>query len=152
MVRLRAISVLLVLETVMASGQTPVGEASAQPTGPGQSEAQVTTQPSSRPAVSEPSANMPSVATTPYGEISGLVKSGNTPLPGVVVSAANTLTGKKYSTSTDLDGSFKISVSGKGRYVVRAEFSAFAPVTQEVLINDQNRSGKADLAMVLLSR
>jgi hypothetical protein len=90
--------------------------------------------------------------TAPYGEISGLVKSGNTPLPGVVVSAANTLTGKKYSTSTDVDGTFKISVGGKGRYVVRAEFSAFAPVTQEVLLNDQNRSGKADLAMVLLSR
>jgi hypothetical protein len=90
--------------------------------------------------------------TAPYGEISGLVKSGNTLLPGVVVSAANTLTGKKYSTSTDVDGTFKISVGGKGRYVVRAEFSAFAAVTQEVLLNDQNRSGKADMAMVLLSR
>src|SRR5579864_3352364 len=88
----------------------------------------------------------------PYGEISGLVKSGNTPLPGVLVSAANTLTGKKYFTSTDVDGTFKISVGGKGRYVVRAEFSAFAPVTQEILLNDQNRSGKADMAMVLLSR
>src|SRR5690348_11574769 len=77
----------------------------------------------------------------PYGEISGLVKSGNIPLPGVVVSAANTLTGKKYSTSTDVDGSFKIAVGGKGRYVVRAELSAFAPVTQEILLNDQNRSG-----------
>jgi hypothetical protein len=43
-------------------------------------------------------------------------------------------------------------VTGKGRYVVRAEFSAFAPVTQEVLINDQNRDGKAAMAMVLLSR
>ncbi|HET9165455.1 MAG TPA: carboxypeptidase regulatory-like domain-containing protein, partial [Candidatus Angelobacter sp.] len=91
-------------------------------------------------------------ANAPYGEISGLVKSGNVPLPGVAVSAANTLTGKKYSTSTDVDGTFRIAVTGKGRYVVRAEFSAFAPMTQEVLINDQNRDGKADLAMVLLSR
>jgi trimeric autotransporter adhesin len=90
--------------------------------------------------------------SAPYGEISGQVKSGTIALPGVIVSAANTLTGKKYSTSTDVDGDFKISVTGKGRYVVRAEFSAFAPVTQEVLINDQNRDGKADLAMVLLSR
>ena len=81
-----------------------------------------------------------------------MVKSGNVLLPGVAVTAANTLTGKKYSTSTDLDGSFKITVGGKGRYVVRAEFSAFAPVTQEILINDQNRSSKADMAMVLLSR
>ena len=80
------------------------------------------------------------------------MKSGNIPLPGVTVSAANTLSGKKYSTSTDIDGTFNIAVTGKGRYVVRAEFSAFAPVTQEVLINDQNRNGKAELAMVLLSR
>jgi hypothetical protein len=88
----------------------------------------------------------------PDGEISGQVRSGNIALPGVIVSAANALTGKKYSTSTDVDGTFKISVTGKGRYVIRAEFSAFAPATQEVLINDQNRDGKADLAMVLLSR
>jgi hypothetical protein len=91
-------------------------------------------------------------SSAPYGEISGQVKSANTALPGVIVSAANSLTGKKYSTSTDVDGIFKISVTGKGRYVIRAEFSAFAPVTQEVLINDQNRAGKADLAMILLSR
>ena len=88
----------------------------------------------------------------PFGEITGTVKSGSVPLPGVIVSAANTLTGKKYITSTDLDGSFKIAVSGKGRYVVRAEFSAFAPMTQEVLLSDQSHDGKADLVMVLLSR
>jgi len=69
----------------------------------------------------------------------------------VSVSAANTLTGKKYITSTDLDGSFRIVVS-KGRYVVRAEFSAFAPATQEIVINEENRNGKADLAMILVSR
>ena len=74
------------------------------------------------------------------------------PLPGVSVTAANTLTGKKYVTSTDVDGSFKISVGGKGRYVVRAEFSGFAAATQELLINAENRNGKADLAMILASR
>ncbi|MBZ5522755.1 MAG: TonB-dependent receptor [Acidobacteriia bacterium] len=91
-------------------------------------------------------------ASTPFGEISGIVKSGNTPLPGVTVSASNTLTGKKYTTSTDIDGSFRIEVGSKGRYVVRAEFLAFAPVTQEVLMNAENRSAKAELSMVLLSR
>jgi hypothetical protein len=117
----------------------------------------------SPPAVAQPSpavkqdAPLPTIAsstgnTAPYGGISGHVKSGTFALPGVMVSAANSLTGKKYSTSTDVEGAFKISVTGKGRYVVRAEFSAFAPVTQEILISDQNRDGKADLAMVLLSR
>ncbi|HEY6248602.1 MAG TPA: carboxypeptidase-like regulatory domain-containing protein, partial [Candidatus Angelobacter sp.] len=91
-------------------------------------------------------------ATTVFGEIMGTVKSGTTPLPGVTVSAANTLTGKKYVTSTDVDGSFKISVGGKGRYVVRAELSVFAPTTQEVLINAENRSARADLSMLLQSR
>ncbi|MGZ4875075.1 MAG: TonB-dependent receptor domain-containing protein [Candidatus Angelobacter sp.] len=111
------------------------------------------------PAVKQdaPSAPSPTISSSAgtsarYGEISGIVKSGNIALPGVIVSAANTLTGKKYLTSTEVDGTFKIFVSGKGRYVVRAEFSAFAPVTQEVLINDQNRDAKTDLAMVLLSR
>ena len=99
-----------------------------------------------------PSQVAPADSAAPFGEIDGTVKSGNIPLPGVAVTAANTLTGKKYLTSTDVDGTFKVSVTGKGRYVVRAEFSAFAPVTQEILINEQNRSGKAELAMVLLSR
>src|SRR5262249_3800187 len=91
-------------------------------------------------------------SAAPFGELTGTVKSGTTPLPGVTVSAANSLTGKKYVTSTDVDGSFKISVGAKGRYVVRAEFSAFAPITQEVVINAENRNGKADLVMLLASR
>src|SRR5262249_30178498 len=94
----------------------------------------------------------PASVTAAFGEIKGVVKSGNVPLPGVTVTAANTLTGKKYITSTETDGSFKITVGSKGRYVVRAEFSAFAPVTQEIILNEQNRSGKADLSMMLLSR
>lgn len=100
------------------------------------------------------SANVNSQTTPvgPFGEITGIVKSGTTPLPGVTVSAANTLTGKKYLTSTDVDGSFKISIAGKGRYVVRAELSVFAPATQEVLINAENRNARADLSMLLLSR
>src|SRR5215831_9568098 len=156
MVRLRVVSVLLVLGTVMASGQTPVSQAPPQPTAPQQTAqpvGEVTQQPSAL-TVNAPSTAAASIAAPapPYGEITGMVKSGNVPLPGVAVNAANTLTGKKYSTSTDVDGTFRIAVTGKGRYVVRAEFSAFAPMTQEVLINDQNRDGKADLAMALLSR
>src|SRR5215468_5736549 len=107
--------------------------------------------PSAATNSSVPASNS-SASTAPFGEITGSVKSGNTPLPGVTVSAANSLTGKKYVTSTDVDGSFKISVGGKGRYVVRAEFSAFAPVTQEIVINAENSNGKADLVMLLASR
>lgn len=108
------------------------------------SSATVNSQAASASGISAPAA--------PFGEIAGIVKSGTTPLPGVTVSAANTLTGKKYVTSTEVDGSFKISVGSKGRYVVRAELSVFAPVTQEVLINAENRNARADLSMLLLSR
>ena len=111
--------------------------------------------PSPQPASPKPAAEPAAASTAPpatFGEITGTVKSGNAPLPGVTVSAANSLTGKKFITSTDPDGSFKILVTGKGRYVVRAEFSAFAPATHEIVINEQNRTGKADLNMVLASR
>ncbi len=136
----------------------------AQEPGPGAATAAAP--PSNQPAqqatpVAQPHASTPAslpatgtsgASAAAFGEIRGVVKSGAIPLPGVTVSAANTLTGKKYITSTNLDGSFKIAVGSKGRYVIRAEFSAFATVTQEILINEQNRSGKADLAMILLSR
>src|SRR5690349_5334643 len=137
MVWLIAFSMLLVLGTAMAPGQTPAPSAD-------QATPQI-----AQPAVSPSSTPSPSAAVAaPFGEITGAVKSGNVSLPGVTVTASNTLTGKKYSTSTDVDGTFKLAVTGKGRYVVRAEFSAFAPVTQEVLINEQNRNGKADLSML----
>lgn len=86
------------------------------------------------------------------GDIQGVVKSGNMPLPGVAISAANTLTGQKVVTSTDLDGSYALHVPANGRYVVRAQMAAFAPLTKEVLINAANRAARVDLELVLLSR
>ncbi len=86
------------------------------------------------------------------GDISGFVKSGNMPLPGVTVSAANTLTGQKAVTSTGDDGGYALHLAANGRYVVRAEMAAFAAATHEVLINAQNRSARVDLDLVLLSR
>ncbi len=86
------------------------------------------------------------------GIIHGVVKSGNMPLPGATVTAANTLTGQKVTTSTDVDGSFSVQVPSDGRYVVRAQMAAFAPVTQEVRVNDANRILEANLELTLLSR
>ncbi|HUK24518.1 MAG TPA: TonB-dependent receptor [Terriglobales bacterium] len=86
------------------------------------------------------------------GVIHGVVKSGNMPLPGVTVTASNTLTGKKVSTSTDVEGSYTLQLPANGRYVIRAELSAFAPLTQEALINASNRDAQVNLEMVLLSR
>ena len=62
-------------------------------------------------------------------------KAGGVPLPGVAITATNTLTGKKYATSTDMDGAYAMSIPRHGRYVVRAELAGFAVVTQEVVLN-----------------
>ena len=75
------------------------------------------------------------------GTITGTVKAGAVPLPGVGVTATNTLTGKKYTTTTDVNGSFAMAIPRNGRYVVRAELAAFAPETKEILINAAGENG-----------
>jgi trimeric autotransporter adhesin len=85
-------------------------------------------------------------------EIKGNVRSGKTPLPGVSVTASNTLTGKKFSTATATDGSFFLTGLPRGRYVVRAEFMGFAVQTQEVVLNPESPAGKADFELILASR
>jgi trimeric autotransporter adhesin len=75
------------------------------------------------------------------GTITGTVKAGAVPLPGVGVTATNTLTGKKYATTTDVNGSFTMPISRNGRYVVKAELAAFATETKEVLINAAGENG-----------
>lgn len=75
-----------------------------------------------------------------------------TPLPGVTVTATNTLTGKKYAAATDVTGAFRLRIPKNGRYVVRAEFAAFAPATAEVLLNATQHAGTASFRMELASR
>jgi hypothetical protein len=96
-------------------------------------------------------------AATPTGaattfQIRGTVKSGKTVLPGVTVTASNTLTGKKFSVVTAVDGTFTLKNLPRGRYVVKVEFMGFAPQTQEVVLNPQNPAGKVDAEMILASR
>ncbi len=73
--------------------------------------------------------------------VRGTVKAGVVPLPGVGVTATNTLTGKKYATTTDVNGAFAMAIPRNGRYVVRAELAAFAAETKEVLINAAGLNG-----------
>ena len=85
-------------------------------------------------------------------EISGIVKAGKTPLPGVTVTASNTLTGKKFTVATAANGTYTFVGLPRGRYVVRVEFMAFAPLTQEVVLKPETPTGKFDAEMVLASR
>jgi len=86
------------------------------------------------------------------GDIHGVVKSGGQPLPGVAITAANTLTGQKVVTSTDVDGSYSVHVPSNGRYVLRAQITAFAPATKEIVINAASPNAQVDVEMVLASR
>jgi hypothetical protein len=121
------------------TSETPVPAQTASPTSPASS--QTTPQ-------AAPQASAPAVAY----QISGSVRSAKTPLPGVTVTATNTLTGKKFSTVTAPDGTFSLAGIPRGRYVVRVEFMGFASATQEVVLNPTNTSGKVDAELLLASR
>ena len=85
-------------------------------------------------------------------EITGVVKAGKTPLPGVTVTASNSLTGKKLSVATAANGTYTFTGLPRGRYVVRIEFMGFAAQTQEIVLKPETPAGKFDAEMVLASR
>jgi hypothetical protein len=86
------------------------------------------------------------------GVIHGSVKSGTIPLPGVSITATNTLTGKKYSTATGATGAYSMTIPQNGRYVVRTELAAFAASTQEALLNATGHDRLVDFTLILASR
>jgi trimeric autotransporter adhesin len=93
----------------------------------------------------------PPAAPTSF-EISGVVRAGKTPLPGVTVTASNSLTGKKFSVATSGNGTYTFAGLPRGRYVVRVEFMGFAAQTQEVVLKPETPCGKFDAEMILASR
>jgi len=120
------------------------------------------TQDGSAPSSEALGGGNPQTATT---EIHGTIKAGPTPLPGVTVTATNTLTGKKFVSATDVNGNYSLAITGRGRYVIRAEFIAFAPATKEVVVGvapgrpaagpdtaSRSRIQQADFNLTLASR
>ncbi len=106
------------------------------------------------PTSSSPTAAPSQPGTKPQtgGAIHGSVKSGPIPLPGVSITATNTLTGKKYSTATDARGDYSMTIPSNGRYVLRTELAGFAPTTQEALLNAASHDQKVDFTLTLASR
>jgi hypothetical protein len=86
------------------------------------------------------------------GKLHGVVRSGKIPLPGVTITAQNTLTGKRYSTVTDINGAWSMNIPLDGRYVIRTEFAGFATASSEALLNATGRDRTADLQLILASR
>ncbi len=93
-------------------------------------------------------------APTPVtgGKLHGYVKSGAIPLPGVTITAQNTLTGKRYSTTTDVTGAWSLTIPQNGRYVIRTQFAAFAQGSQEALLNASSHDKAVDFQLMLASR
>ena len=91
-------------------------------------------------------------ATTAGGTLHGVIKSGNIPLPGVAVTASNTLTGKKIATTTDITGTWSMTIPQNGRYVIRTEFAAFAASTHEALLNANSHDQTVNFDLTLASR
>ena len=82
--------------------------------------------------------------------IHGLVKSGNSPIPGAKVTAIDPVSGNKFAAWTDLDGSYVLPVPAVGHYSLSAEMTAFAASTQDVAVAANGAESNFDL--VLLSR
>ena len=103
-------------------------------------------------AQAPPAPVAPLAAPVAGGSLHGVVKSGNIPLPGVAVTAQNTLTGKRFTTTTDVTGAWSMTIPQNGRYVVRTQFAAFAVGSQEALLNAASHDQKVDFELVLASR
>lgn len=119
--------------------------------------AQATT-PASAPASTSPVPASPTVnnsenqAAQAGGRLHGRVKSGAIPLPGVTITAQNTLTGKRYSTTTDVTGAWSLAIPQNGRYVIRTQFAAFAQGAQEAVLNASSHEQTVDFQLMLASR
>ena len=74
----------------------------------------------------ETQANAASAAPAFSARITGTVKAGDIPVPGVVVTAFQMAARKRFVTTTRPDGTFTLQVTEPGRYIVRAEMLAFA--------------------------
>ena len=143
----RSLSIFILAAILLAIG-SKASHAQETPPPPVPAQQQDTQAPASAPQVP---ATPPAPAPITF-EITGSAKSGKTPLPGVTVTAANTLTGKKYVAATNSEGKFSLSGLTRGRYVVRIEFMGFAAFTQEVVLNPENPAGKVDAELMLASR
>lgn len=84
--------------------------------------------------------------------IHGSVHAGAEPLPGVLITATNALTGKKYSAATDATGTYSMAIPADGRYVVRAQFTVFAPSVKEAMLTAASPSQQVDFSLELASR
>ena len=148
--RLAAMSVIAV-GMVVAGGFAALAQTSAptQATPGAQSPAPAS---STTPNSTAPIAQQAPGQTLTGGRLHGVAMSGKIPLPGVTVTAQNTLTGKRYSTTTDISGSWSLTIPQNGRYVIRTQFAAFAAGSQEAVLNAASHDQAVNFDLMLASR
>lgn len=143
--------------SLLYAGSTGSGTfARAQQSDPAQARSAQTVGPQTNPAAdARLSATSAPAAVAQGGTVQGKVSAGSTPLPGVSITATDTLTGLSFVTATHADGTFRLHIAQDGHYVLRTDFAAFAPVTGEVRFGGANggpRIVTKDFPLVLLSR
>jgi trimeric autotransporter adhesin len=84
--------------------------------------------------------------------IAGVITSAQTPLPGVVVSAVDVEGRPVDVTASGVDGSYVLTIPRLGRYTLKTEFVAFAPLSRDVTVGDASCQQRVDLTMTLASR
>ena len=136
-----------------ATPQTaPAATSGPPPSAPASS---ATPAPSNQPGQNPAGQTAPAPSSNPSvagGKLHGAVKSGNIPLPGVTVTAQNTLTGKRFSTTTDITGTWTLNIAQNGRYVIRTQFAAFAQGSQEAVLNATSHDQLVNFQLILASR
>jgi trimeric autotransporter adhesin len=85
------------------------------------------------------------------GTIHGIVKAGNSPVPGATVSIARD-SAAPISTWTDIDGSFSAAIPAYGTYTVRVQMIAFANSSQSVVLDASHQIMQANFELTLMSR
>ena len=84
--------------------------------------------------------------------VGGTISSGRTLLPGVVVSIFNGENHALDVSASAADGTYALKIPDAGRYTLKAEFAAFAPLSRELTIDPVSCPQRVDLAMTLASR
>jgi trimeric autotransporter adhesin len=79
--------------------------------------------------------------------IGGTIVSGNTRIPGALITAANAQTEKSISTSSDDQGQYHLCLPVPGVYQVRAELFGFLPTEQTLSVG--NHGAQADFNLAL---
>ncbi len=90
-------------------------------------------------------------APTSYS-LRGLVKAGDSPIPGATITATHKQTEQKAVTWTRVDGTYLLPLPAPGDYTIEAQMAAFAPVQRNVTLSVANNAPVLNLEMSLLSR